>query len=138
MLRFLSITIVSAFLVGCAASPPTAEQLANADYGTPIAQADAEAKATAWLKTVLKDPESAQIDWGRVEQGWARHAPIDGGGLMFGYRMDAQINARNGFGGYTGYKAYLFIFKNGELKNVWGQQTLRSGYASSDYMGRLK
>lgn len=138
MLRLLGVAVVSVFLIGCASGPPTAEQLANADYGTPISQVDAEAKATTWLRSVLKDPESAQIDWGQVEKGWARHAPIDGGGLIFGYKMDAQINARNSFGGYTGYKPYLFMFKDGELKNVWGQQTLRSGYASSDYMGRLK
>mgnify|MGYP005851583673 CR=1 FL=1 len=118
MLRLLGITIVSIFLVGCASGPPTAEQFANADYGTPITQTDAEAKATALVRTFLKDPDSALFDWDQVERGWVRDVSLFGGELSFGYILRGQINARNGFGGYTGYKPYLFMFKNGEIVEV--------------------
>jgi len=130
--------VLSMFLVGCASGPPTAEEFAKADYGTPITQQAGQDKAQGWLKGVLKDPSSAQYDWGTVQQGWARTAPIEGGKLIFGYRLDAKINARNSFGGYNGYKPYLFIFKNGELDGVWGEQVLGSGYSATSYMGRLK
>lgn len=126
------------FLIGCAASPPTAEELASADYGTPISQQEAEEKAKSWLKGHLRDPSSAEYEWGTVQQGWARTAPIEGGRLIWGYRLEARINARNGFGGYNGYKPYQFMFKNGELDGVWGEQTLGSGYSATPYMGRLK
>ena len=128
----------SMFFVGCAASPPTADEFAKADYGSPITQQAAQDKAQSWLKGVLKDPSSAQYDWGTVQQGWARTAPIEGGKLIWGYRLDAKINARNSFGGYNGYKPYLFMFKNSELHAVWGEQVLGSGYSATPYMGRLK
>ena len=128
----------SVFLVGCAASPPTAEELAKADYGTPITQQAAQDKALSWLKVVLKDPSSAQYEWGTVQQGWARTAPIEGGELVWGYRLDAKVNAKNSFGAYIGYKPYFFMFRNGELDSVWGEQTIGSGYSAAPYMGRLK
>ncbi len=141
MIRFFILLVCfSTFspLIGCAASPPTAEQLSQADYGTPISQPEAEQQAKAWLKLHLKDPGSAQYDWGEVTKGWARHAPIDGGKLLFGYNLTAQINAKNSFGGYNGYKPYQFYFFNGQLMHVWGHQTIGSGYSQSSYMGRLK
>ncbi len=130
--------VLSLFLVGCASGPPTAEEFAKADYGTPITQQAAQDKAQSWLKGVLKDPSSAQYDWGTVQSGWARKAPIEGGKLIWGYRLEAKINARNSFGGYNGYKPYVFMFKNGELDGVWGEQVLGSGYSATPYMGRLK
>ena len=105
-------------LTGCASGPPTAEELANADNGTPISQSDAQSRAQSWVMTQLKDPLSAQCNWGPVQRGWTRGAPIEGGSLYFGYRMEASINAKNSFGGYVGFKPYVFMFKNGDLEHV--------------------
>ena len=130
--------LMSALLVGCASGPPTADELAKADYGSPISQQEAQSKAQSFIEGVLKDPSSAQYKWGTVGQGWARSAPIEGGKLTFGYKLDAQINAKNSFGGYNGYKPYMFMFKNGSLEGVWGEQEIYGRYGSSSYMGRLK
>jgi len=124
-------------LVGCASGPPTAEELAAADYGTPVSQEDAEAAANAWLEGHLKDPLSAQKRWKPVYQGWLREAPIHGGSFRFGYRLDGEINARNSFGGYTGFKPYTFMFHNGTIVSIYGQQELRGTYGSTPYMGKL-
>lgn len=143
-MRILTIIGVIALIVpwfgltGCAAGPPTAEQLANADYGASISQAEAEAKATEWLRGTLKDPASAQIEWSPVQQGWIRKAPIEGGRLVFGYSLNAQINAKNSFGGYNGFKPYIFLFRDRELLHVYGQQMIHGQYSSTPYMGRLK
>ena len=51
--------LAGAFVVlvsGCASAPPTNEELANADYGLPISQQEAEEKACIFLKRYLKDP----------------------------------------------------------------------------------
>jgi hypothetical protein len=103
-------------IAACQTGPPTAKELLAADYGSPITQEEAEAKAGAWLGTVLKDPDSLRASWEPVEKGWQRDF---GGDLYFGYRMAAGINAKNGFGGYTGAKAYVFMFFNGALAHAW-------------------
>lgn len=133
-----TVVICSVGLVGCASGPPTAKELAAADYGSSITQSDAESKAKAFLRGTLKDPSSAEYDWGTVQRGYVRTAPIEGGKLIWGYKLDAQINAKNSFGGYTGFKPYVFMFKNGQLEGVWGSQEIGSGFGATSYMGRLK
>ena len=122
---------------GCATGPPTTEELAAADYGTMISQEDAEPLANAWLDTHLKDPLSAQKRWKPLYKGWLREAPIHGGSLRFGYRLEGEINARNSFGGYTGFKPYIFMFHNGKIVSIYGQQELRGSYGSTPYIGKL-
>jgi hypothetical protein len=111
--------------------------LAKADYGAPISQAEAEAKASAFLKRHLKDPDSAKIEWGTVQTGWIRDAPINGGQLRFGYVLDANINAKNSYGAYSGYKPYKFLFFNSSLVSAYAQQELRDSYGSTPYMGKI-
>jgi hypothetical protein len=108
----------------------------KADYGSLIAEADAQAKAHAWLESNLKDPDSAKIEWRQFEKGWVRDSAIDdgNGAAMFGYNLYAKINAKNGYGGYTGYKQYHFFFRNGELIATWYEQEF-DGIPRS-YMGR--
>ena len=132
MLSF--VFVLSVLSIGCA-SAPSQEQLDTADYGSPISQLEAERKAKVWLKGHLKDPNSAEIDWGVVEPGWIRDAPIQGGGFVFGYRLDSQVNAKNSFGGYTGYKPYIFLFYYGEFKRILGQDELDQGVT---YLRRWK
>ena len=115
-----------ACLCACA-STPAAEKIATADYGDEISQIEAQAQAEKWLKSHLKDPHSAQIDWGVVQKGWTKDAPIQGGGFQFGYKLDVQVNAKNSFGGYTGYKPYIFLFFNGDFKRIFGQDELDAG-----------
>lgn len=126
---------VMVMMLGGCASAPTADEMASADYGGPISQEDAKAKALALLKTTLKDPTSAEIDWGYVSTGWVRTAPLEGGRLMWGYILDAKVNSKNGFGGYTGYSPMKFLFRDGELQAAWAEKDLGSG---SKYMGRIK
>lgn len=138
--RLYSFCIIGTLVVlvaGCASMPPTAEELARAEYGSPISQQEAEAKASAFLKQHLKDPDSAKIEWGTVQKGWMREAPIHGGQLRFGYILTANINAKNSFGAYIGYKPYQFIFLNGSVVSVYAQQELRGSYGSTPYMGKI-
>ncbi len=52
----------------------------------------------------MKDPESARFEWSHIP-------PIKGGNpagypRSFGYVVCVDINAKNSFGGYTGYSKY--------------------------------
>lgn len=124
-------------LSGCAMGPPTSEQLATADYGSPISQQDAETLAKKFLSRHLKDPNSATYEWNSVYTGWLREAPINGGSLKFGYILEGMVNAKNSFGGYTGSKPFKFIFYNGNISSVYSQQELRGSYGNTPYMGKI-
>ena len=116
--RFARTLLAPALLAvaSCQTGPPTTDELAHANYGSPISQEDAQAKATAWLQATLKDPDSMRAEWSPVKQGWQRETLGD---LHFGYRMAASVNAKNSFGGYVGARPYVFMFSNGALAHVW-------------------
>lgn len=117
---------------GCATAPNATEQAA-ADYGTPIAQVDAEMKARTFLNTRLKDPMSAMVEFKAVEKGWREGAM--GRPPTYGYLLDAQVNAKNSFGGYTGAQPYQFFFRDGNLVSTYAQTCLTPG---SCYMAPVK
>jgi hypothetical protein len=108
-------------LAGCAGAP-SEDQLRSADYGSAISQADAERLAVAFLEARLKDPQSAQYKWSPVERGWARDPVITGGTLYYGYLLVGQVNAKNSYGGYVGYRKYQFMFQNGKLRQAWAEE----------------
>lgn len=122
----VAFVVLVAWLGGCAAGP-TAEQLATADYGTPITEADAKAKAQVWMRGVLKDPMSAQYEWETFERGWVSKGLLYGGGYLYGYRLNGRVNARNSFGGYVGPRRYLFMLRDGDIAAVWGEQAYTNG-----------
>jgi|SaaInl5LU_22_DNA_1037371.scaffolds.fasta_scaffold27240_2 hypothetical protein len=132
--NILMLTMICFILSACASRPPTSEELASADYGSIISQTDAQKQAERFFSNMLKDPYSVQYQWGSVYQGWMRHAPIHGGGLVFGYILEVNVNAKNSYGGYVGFKPYRFVFYNGTIKTVYGQQKLNSG---ATYMGKI-
>ena len=132
-LFFLSFFILT--LAGCAATPPTQEELESADYGAPISQQDAKRQATEFFQSHLRDPGSAQYRWTQVERGWLRHAPIHGGRIVYGYKLDVDVNAKNAFGGYVGFRKYSFIFRNGKIETIYAEQDMGTG---SLIMGRIR
>lgn len=122
-LRYL-IVISTALALGCAHGPPSREELARADYGPPVSQVEAQSRALAFLGSYLKDPDSARIEWQSVYRGWLRDARMRGGALKFGHVLEARVNAKNSYGGYTGYKDYSFLFRGSWLEWVFAEDEL--------------
>jgi hypothetical protein len=120
-------------VTGCATAP-TGEARAQADYGTEIAQADAERLALALLGSYLKDPGSAQIAWAPVQRGWIKEPAVNGGATRFGYVLEARVNAKNSYGVYTGAKLFRFLFFNGQLVSAHVPQELQG----LPYMGKIR
>lgn len=93
-----------------AKDPPIVPEMANADFG-PV-PADAEGLIKAWAETTLKDPESARyVHFSKPRKEWAvaeKH-PI------YGWSVCATINAKNGYGGYTGAQTWWFFIQNGKI-----------------------
>ena len=138
-MKILRISNLFAFLLAgflfnsCATLVPTQEQLLKADYGLPISQQDAQYQAKNFFDNYLKDPFSAVYQWGVVQTGWVREAPINGARLIYGYILDVKVNAKNSFGGYIGYTPYQFVFFNGKIKAIYGQKEL----SGTPYMGKI-
>ena len=78
---------------------------------------DMQGLADKFLVRVLKDPESRRVEWGRSGKAWAWTGLI-GGGTKYGYGLEADVNAKNSFGGYVGSKPYFFLFRNGAIENA--------------------
>lgn len=127
MRALVAVWMVVLTLSGCASAPSEAD-LRSADYGTPIAQDEAERQAVSYLETRLLDAASAQYKWASIERGWARDAIISGGGVYYGYLLVGQINAKNSYGGYVGFRRYQFIFQNGKLRQAWAEEP--AGYGT--------
>lgn len=111
---------------GCASAPSATEQMA-ADYGVAIDQVRAEEMAKGYIATRLKDPMSAVYAWDTVVKGFSGAAPIAGRKLTYGYLLTGTVNAKNSFGGYTGSKAYQFIFRDGRLVYATREECLQPG-----------
>lgn len=105
--------------------PPSAENLAAADYGSAPSE-DREAQVRTAMAELLKDPDSAKYRFTAPEKSWLPRyhfdEHVDGQpyqhGSVFGWTMRFGVNAKNGFGGYGGEKAYEAFFKDGHLTGI--------------------
>jgi len=87
----------------------------NADYGE-YPENYQEIVKTAMVD-LLKDPYSAQYRF-KTEpfKAYLREAPINGGDpFMYGYMVYVDVNAKNSFGGYVGWKEYRLLIRNGKV-----------------------
>ncbi len=104
MKKIILITL-SLLLISCV--PPTREELAGADYGNYPSNYKETIKS--YLNRNLKDPDSAKIEYlNEPRTAWSTW----GGGKKFGYAVCANVNSKNSFGGYTGYKIGYYLIKN--------------------------
>lgn len=103
----------SAALAGCVQAPTQAE-IERIDYGP--YPTEYEATISAYLRNILKDPESARIEYvfGPSQQ-WRKTGPIAGNRLTAGYLVCAFINAKNSYGAYVGRRLYWFMLHGGSV-----------------------
>ena len=96
-------------LVTSCVSPPSEQEVASAYYGPePIA---GEQVIKEWFELRLKDSDSAKYLIEPIGKGWYQRSRFTES--VFGWRYDAQVNAKNSFGAYTGYNRYL-MFLHGD------------------------
>jgi hypothetical protein len=125
--RTIKLLLFGALLLlsfGCFTVPPTAEKIANADYGTPILQDEAETKAVEYLHSRLNDPMTyldATHEWNPIYKSWLTEAPLYGGNHRFGYRLDGKVNVKSSITGSIAFQKYWFVFYNGEIISVYGE-----------------
>jgi hypothetical protein len=108
-------------LASCATLPPTQHEIAavvaETGYGTPLT-IDWQAAIKQWFFATLKDPLSAQYVFSQPVKGAVREAPIDGGKVVAGYLVHVQVNGKNSYGAFVGFREYTFFFRNNQIVHV--------------------
>lgn len=103
---------------GCVRATYGTAIVADADYGSPITQEEAQARGTSFMKTYLKDPLSAQYEWKPINPAWIHMQPTAVKPRIYGYALEAFVNSKNSYGGYVGFTPFRFFFRDGRLMQV--------------------
>lgn len=110
----LAATALGLLCLGGCASAPTQQQIAAADYGRPMTQSECLSIAEQAIADQLKDPSSAQFrNEAPCHTGYSNNVPLLGRSAQFGYIQDGEVNGKNGFGGYVGFRPYHVLMRNG-------------------------
>lgn len=79
------------------------------DIGPEPDYARAKQVVKAWVLQNLKDPDSAKFDW--RGEGWNK--------TKKGWVICGRVNAKNSYGGYTGYQQFRMRVVNGVSDGSW-------------------
>lgn len=108
--RSLAALFAVAVLGGCAANFQQIDP-ATVDWGPRPTAAHVEAAVRRHFDNVLKDGESARFQISTPYKAYANGGLAYGGGVTWtGYAVKVQVNAKNSYGAYTGFKPYQVLF----------------------------
>jgi len=115
-LLYIITLALATMLTGCAVlTPPTQAIMDAADYGTTPSDDEVKKLINVYLENTLKDFESARIRNIKKEKGHHNHSIVGKGSTYtFGWYVSFEVNAKNSYGGYVGYKNYFILIRNGE------------------------
>lgn len=99
-------------LTGCATPTPNHKL----DYGVFTLRNDAISIVNAYLSQSLKDYDSAKIIYQEGHPKRAQFFSRAYGTQAVGNHFHVSVNAKNSYGGYTGFEQYVFVFRGKELK----------------------
>jgi hypothetical protein len=99
------------FLSACA-SAPTMEEYGSADFGIFVEPEECINLGKKFITSKMKDPDSVRFSSMECEQGWESSVPIAGVPVTFGWRFVGKINAKNSYGGYTGFSPFRGIIRD--------------------------
>ena len=109
----MKLSAVAVLVIGCATLSACGESQSQKEARI---RANIQMMSEEAVRARLKDPESAQFQ--------NQHVSAKGAGC-------GEVNSKNGFGGYTGFKRYIFAGKNltvfesdmpqGEFDISWSQ-----------------
>ncbi|MDP3294934.1 MAG: hypothetical protein Q8M37_09350 [Nevskia sp.] len=109
------VVAVAALMVSGCASLPTPEQLSVADYGSDMTPEECVSVVERTLANTLKDPGSAQFRHSPCIKGALNSVPVMGLPVVYGWLQQGQLNAKNSYGGYVGFRSYMAMIRNGAV-----------------------
>lgn len=107
----LAVAAVALSFAACTAVLPRPRP-AEDSFGAP--PANAEAKARDFIERTLRDPESARYRFGTLTKAYGAYGVWNYSTPWSGYLLPVEVNAKNSFGGYVGFKPYVVFFHQGE------------------------
>lgn len=131
MKKFILTALLSTtLLAGCYILPEptiiTMQEIRSLDYGR--YPSDYEKIVKRHLARTLIDPNSLMLDgiskplkfvrFERTSSTVKTNTPIT---AMRGYVVCARINAKNSYGGYTGWREHSYLINNGQLYEIGSQ-----------------
>ena len=115
-MNYIYFLATALLLSGCASSFQKPKSSAN--YGIPPVNYEQTIKE--YFESVLKDPESARYRFSQPIKAYENEGLLFGGKVAWlGYLVDTQVNAKNSYGGYVGYKPYVFLFNGSQIRHVY-------------------
>lgn len=109
VIAFSAAAALAGTLAGCAFEHPSADAFNSAAPPQGYQQS-----VPLYFETRLKDPDSAKYQYGTPAKAYANNGLAYGGKVAWsGYALPVAVNAKNSYGGYTGYKPYVILF-NGD------------------------
>lgn len=115
---FAALSFALAVSTGCVTAPTQQQyehKVALLGYGDEL-PSDWKERVQAFMTLRLKDADSAIWQFEGVPfQGWAGENDRNGTRVAAGYVVTSLVNAKNGFGGYTGFEKYQFIIRDGRV-----------------------
>lgn len=102
--------LLSFFLTSCATGPTPIQREYAKDL-PPMHQEECEELARMVIEDRLKDPESARFQFGKCRPAWLKSVPIMGMGAQYGHYIEGKVNAKNSYGGYTGFTNFYVLME---------------------------
>lgn len=118
-----TIIVSSILMTGCK-TPPTRDELATANYGPKVSQAQMVSFVKSYMSSRLIDPSSATYRCNTPHKAWIKAGSRGEGNATFnstyyGYFSTCLINGKNRLGGYTGSKEFSFmIYQHGNSSAI--------------------
>jgi hypothetical protein len=89
----------------------------SARFAAPPSETDAHDTIMSYLSSYLKDPFSAQVQCSPPSgPAWVKKSWLDR--RHYGYVVRCNINAKNSFGGYAGFRPHIFIINGTTFYHV--------------------
>lgn len=134
MKKKITLLVLLTFFSACSTlirQAPSLNQIEDGNYGPiPIESQLKDYVRSCLIKSKYKDPNSAQIEnCTPISKSWIHNPAMWGNDnapqYVFGYSTSCDVNAKNGFGAYVGFKTSEFFIKNNQcLKIVNRNNTL--------------
>jgi len=107
--------LLSLGLCGCA-TYPTQQEIAAADNGPQLDPDQYVAKIREAMELRLKDPDSAQYKFISATKAFYPGGPVARfKTTTYGWSVKFLVNAKNSYGGYTGYSPYKAFFQGDKI-----------------------
>ena len=107
-------TVLAVLALGACAATPGAKALETANYG-PTPTASLAARIREAFRPLLLDPDQAEFRCGEPEQGWGH----DQKGCVYGWVIWTDVNAKNQFGAFTGWRTYKVLTVDSEVHSIY-------------------